>query len=136
MFIPNKSFIIVLSSDSVNDLPPIYQSSYVVSKSALSALGKSLAVEYSKKGIKVNIIEPGMIDTKLQIKFQKLLRRLIKLKTWRELVQKSDIVNFIKYLIKILKNNLELLIGLIMKEMKITSMLKQNIKILIELLKR
>lgn len=107
MFIPNKSFIIVLSSDSVNDLPPIYQSSYVVSKSALSALGKSLAVEYSKKGIKVNIIEPGMIDTKFTDKIPEIAKETYKTQNLSgELVQKSDVVNFIKYLIKNdLKNN-------------------------------
>lgn len=107
MFIPNKSFIIVLSSDSVNDLPPIYQSSYVVSKSALSALGKSLAVEYSKKGIKVNIIEPGMIDTKFTDKIPEIAKETYKTQNLSgELVQKSDVVNFIKYLIQNdLKNN-------------------------------
>lgn len=44
------------------------RSSYSISKSALHALTKSIAVEYGKHGILCNTISPGFIDTKLTTK--------------------------------------------------------------------
>lgn len=44
------------------------RSSYSISKSALHALTKSVAVEYSKYGILCNTVSPGFIDTKLTLK--------------------------------------------------------------------
>ena len=41
------------------------RSSYSISKSALHALTKSVAVEYGKYGILCNTVSPGFIDTKL-----------------------------------------------------------------------
>lgn len=42
------------------------QDSYTAAKSALIGLTKSLAVQFGPKGIRCNIIHPGMIDTPLQ----------------------------------------------------------------------
>lgn len=42
------------------------QDSYTCAKGALISLTKSLAVQFGPKGIRTNIIHPGMIDTPLQ----------------------------------------------------------------------
>jgi len=42
------------------------QDSYTAAKSALIGLCKSLAIQFGPKGIRCNIIHPGMIDTPLQ----------------------------------------------------------------------
>lgn len=48
-------------------------SSYCASKSAISSLVKSLALEYAEKGVRVNSVNPGYVDTPmLQRSFAKM----------------------------------------------------------------
>ncbi len=56
--------IIFALTANVIGIPAKFQSSYTVSKYALLGLMKSLAVEYSDKGINVNAVSPSMINTK------------------------------------------------------------------------
>ena len=44
--------------------PPKNVSAYVVAKSALGGLAKSLAVEYAASGITVNMVAPCMMETR------------------------------------------------------------------------
>lgn len=45
--------------------PPARMSAYVTAKSALLGLTKSLAVEYTNKGVRVNMVSPGPTETDL-----------------------------------------------------------------------
>lgn len=47
------------------ELPPQNQSAYVIAKSALSGLTRTLAVECAKDGVLVNQISPSMVETDL-----------------------------------------------------------------------
>ena len=68
-FLPNMAkkkygkIVLMLSSCTVGN-PPAYWGDYVTVKYALLGLMKSLAVEYTKKGININGISPSMIETK------------------------------------------------------------------------
>lgn len=55
--------IFVLSSYTEN-LPPKFMSPYVTTKYALLGLMRALSAEYADKGIMVNGISPGMMETK------------------------------------------------------------------------
>ena len=44
-------------------LPPKNVAAYVMAKSAVQGLARSLAVEYAAKGVTVNSVAPGMIET-------------------------------------------------------------------------
>ena len=44
--------------------PPKFAAAYVTAKSALMGLAKSLAVEFAPKGVTVNCVAPGMMETK------------------------------------------------------------------------
>jgi 3-oxoacyl-[acyl-carrier protein] reductase len=78
--------IINISSIYADGVPPTQTYDYVLAKAALSSFTKSLAVEFSPKGITVNNIAPGMTETtlisdvpdktKLVTKMQTPLRRL------------------------------------------------------------
>lgn len=57
------NIVLVLSSYTLN-VPPKFLSSYVMAKYALMGLGKSLAVEYAPKNIRVNMVSPSMMETK------------------------------------------------------------------------
>lgn len=54
--------IVNISSSSTHSGTP-YMSHYVAAKSAVNGLTKSLALEYGPKGITVNAVPPGFIDT-------------------------------------------------------------------------
>lgn len=57
--------IINISSIYTDSTPPVKTYDYILAKSALSSLTKSLAVEYGPKGINVNNVAPGMTETTL-----------------------------------------------------------------------
>lgn len=56
--------IVVMLSMVVHNMPPKYNSDYVMTKYALLGLVKSLAVEYGEKGITVNGVSPSLVETK------------------------------------------------------------------------
>lgn len=55
--------VMVLSSCTVN-MPPRFLGGYTTCKYALLGFMKALSVEYAEKGIVVNAVSPGMMDTK------------------------------------------------------------------------
>ena len=57
--------IVFVSSIAGNYITSPGSSIYGASKAALSALSKALALELSAKGIRVNSVSPGMIETKI-----------------------------------------------------------------------
>ena len=56
---------IVNMSTIFTDSPPPDQARYVIAKSALIGLTRSLAVEYAAKNIRINMVEPSMVATDL-----------------------------------------------------------------------
>ena len=46
-------------------------SNYASSKGALEALTKSLAIEYAKKGVRINSIAPGFVESSYATNFKK-----------------------------------------------------------------
>ena len=57
------NIVLILSSYTMG-VPPKFLSAYVMAKYALTGFGKSLAVEYAPKNIRVNMISPSMMNTK------------------------------------------------------------------------
>jgi len=78
--------IVFIGSIAAEGQPPAQQTDYIVAKAALAALARCLAVEYGPKGIRVNVVAPGMTQTeridampekaKLLTRMQAPLRRL------------------------------------------------------------
>lgn len=56
--------IVFMLTSYVNGIPPKYLAPYVTTKYALLGLMKALATEYDNKGITVNAVSPGMMETK------------------------------------------------------------------------
>jgi 3-oxoacyl-[acyl-carrier protein] reductase len=56
--------VIVMLTAYTKNSPPKFLSDYITIKYALLGLVKALATEYSSKGIQINGISPGMVDTK------------------------------------------------------------------------
>jgi 3-oxoacyl-[acyl-carrier protein] reductase len=55
--------IINIGSSFARNTPPANWSSFLIAKSALQALTRSLAVEYGPQGIRVNMVSPGLAET-------------------------------------------------------------------------
>lgn len=76
------SEIVFILTEMVVGEPNYFLSSYVSSKYALLGLMKGLAGELKQRGIKVNAISPGMMDTK----FTENVHRIVKEKYIKESV--------------------------------------------------
>ncbi|MFA6450946.1 MAG: SDR family oxidoreductase, partial [bacterium] len=57
--------IINITSAAIDSAPPAKMHAFVIAKSALKALTKTLAAEYGPKGVNVNAVAPGMTETEL-----------------------------------------------------------------------
>lgn len=60
---PNGGRIIVIGSVNGDRMPISGMASYAVSKSALQGLARGLARDFGPRGITVNVVQPGPIDT-------------------------------------------------------------------------
>lgn len=65
--------IVLMLTSYTKNTPPKFQSSYVTVKYALLGLLKSLSAEYADKGITVNGVSPGMMETKFLSELPELI---------------------------------------------------------------
>ncbi len=61
--------IVTLSSVSARSAASLEQSVYCASKAALSSITRSFAYAYAPRGIRVNAVLPGIVDTPMQQQF-------------------------------------------------------------------
>jgi NAD(P)-dependent dehydrogenase (short-subunit alcohol dehydrogenase family) len=77
------------------------RSAYAASKGAVDAMTRSLAIEYGPKGIRVNCVAPGVIDTALWEKNKAIpgvveeINRLIPLGRWGVSEEVADVIVFL-----------------------------------------
>lgn len=60
-----RGCIIAIGTAATNASPPVGMAPYLVAKSGLQTYIQCLAVEYASKGIRANIVSPGMTETSL-----------------------------------------------------------------------
>ena len=93
------SFVIIGSIFS-DSMPPVQQTSYIMAKAALSSFAKTLAVEYGPKGIRVNIISPGMTQTEMIANLPEKTKLMTQMQTpLRKLAEPEDIAKTASFLI-------------------------------------
>lgn len=56
--------VVVISSSAVLGVPPAYSTAYTACKYAQLGLVKSLAAEFGKKGVNLNLVAPSMVETR------------------------------------------------------------------------
>ncbi|HEV3251814.1 MAG TPA: SDR family oxidoreductase, partial [Puia sp.] len=72
---------------------------YITAKTALHGFGKALAVELAGKGIRINMISPGMTETDLIADIPEKARLVTAAKTpLRRLAKPGDIASAISFL--------------------------------------
>jgi NAD(P)-dependent dehydrogenase (short-subunit alcohol dehydrogenase family) len=74
---------------------------YSASKAALIALSRVAAIEFSKCGIRVNCVCPGVIDTPLitNTMNSRLIKHLGRLPLWKRMGKPEEIANIILFLV-------------------------------------
>ena len=93
------SFVFV-GSIYADGVPPVQQSAYVVAKAALAAFARALAVEYGPKGIRVNVIAPGMTETDMISALPDKVKMLTKMQTpLRRLAHAQDVADAAEFLL-------------------------------------
>jgi 3-oxoacyl-[acyl-carrier protein] reductase len=99
--IENKSGCMVFVGSIYSDgAPPPQLTPYVCAKSALSAMARSLAVEYGPKGIRFNVVSPGMTQTQMIANTPDKAKMLAKMQTpLRRLADPQDIAGAIEFLL-------------------------------------
>jgi len=78
------------------DHPPAHQSKYVIAKSGLVGLTRSLAVELAPRNIQVNMVVPSIVKTDLTAGINKLnMKRLLQNSSMKRFVSSADVANVI-----------------------------------------
>ena len=95
----NKSGKIVNITSVVGHTGNLGQANYVASKAGITAMSKSLAIEYAKKNININCISPGFIKTAMTDKIDEKFKEVIlsKIPSAR-LGEPDDIANAVLFL--------------------------------------
>jgi len=96
-----KTKIIVLSTEYCIGKPPKGLTHYILSKYAALGLSKSLAVELAEYNSTVNIVMPGMVDTKL---LDNLPPKLIELTAYNNPLKRIATVNDVASLVSFLSS--------------------------------
>ncbi|MCX6008161.1 MAG: SDR family oxidoreductase, partial [Chloroflexi bacterium] len=92
--------LVLIGSIYADNVPPTHQMRYVVAKSALAALARCLAVEYGPKGIRINVVAPGMTQTDMIAHLPDKVKMLTRMQTpLRRLAEPVDIANVVAFLL-------------------------------------
>jgi len=92
--------LVFLGSMAADGVPPVNQTDYVLAKAALASFARTLAVEYGPKGIRVNVVAPGMTKTDMIADLPDKAKMLARMQTpLRRLADPEDIANAIAFLL-------------------------------------
>ncbi|MEO8592815.1 MAG: SDR family oxidoreductase [Candidatus Solibacter sp.] len=91
--------IVNIGSVLTRDVPPEQWSAFVMSKSALLGLTRSLAAEFGPQGIRVNMVSPGTTETESTSVIPERLRKVQAMQTpLRRLARPQDIAQAVAFL--------------------------------------
>jgi len=100
MVAAQRGAFVFIGSVAADSIPPVQQADYVVAKSALTALARSVAAEYGPKGIRANTIAPGMTATDMIANMPEKAKLLTRMQTpLRQLGEPSDIAAAVSFLL-------------------------------------
>ena len=92
--------VVAIGSSVTEAAPPVGMTPYVVAKAALTSYMKCLAVEFGPKGIRANVVAPGMTQTALLATMPSRLRKVSAAQTpTRRLAKPTDVAGAVSYLV-------------------------------------
>lgn len=100
MLTAGSGSIVFIGSIASDGTPPPQQADYVVAKAALAALARALAVEVGPKGVRVNVISPGMTQTERLVDFPEKAKMLARMQApLRKLAEPDDVASVAAFLL-------------------------------------
>jgi 3-oxoacyl-[acyl-carrier protein] reductase len=91
---------VFLSSIYAEGIPPAQQTPYVAVKAGLAAMARSLAVEYGPKGVRFNVVSPGMTQTEMIANIPDKAKMIAKMNApLRRLAEVDDVALTIEFLL-------------------------------------
>jgi 3-oxoacyl-[acyl-carrier protein] reductase len=91
---------VFIGSVAADGVPPSRQADYVVAKSALGALARSIAVDHGPDGITANIVAPGKTNTGISMVMPEKARMVARMQTpLRRLTEPSDVADTVAFLL-------------------------------------
>ena len=94
----NYGKLIFLTSQASDAVVPEL-AAYITAKAALSGFARALAVELAPKGVRVNLVSPGMTDTDLIANVPERTRLLVAARTpLRRLASPADVAGAVSFL--------------------------------------
>lgn len=95
-----RGTVVMLGSVVTDNVPSPKWTGYTLAKASLHSLTKSLALEYGPKGIRFNMVSPGMTETGLIVDIPEKAKLLSKMSTpLRKHAQPNDIASAIAFLL-------------------------------------
>lgn len=92
--------MVFIGSTYADGTPPVQQLRYTVAKAGLAALARSLAVELGPRGIRVNVVSPGMTRTRMIEAIPEKAKMLAKAQTpLRQLADPLDVAHAVAFLL-------------------------------------
>ncbi len=92
--------MVFIGSIYADGAPPAQQLRYAIAKAGLAALARSLAVELGPKGIRVNVVSPGMTRTRMIENVPEKVKMLAKVQTpLRQLADPMDVAHAVAFLL-------------------------------------
>jgi 3-oxoacyl-[acyl-carrier protein] reductase len=92
--------VVAISTQATDDTPTAGWLSYLAGKNVLEAIIRSVAAEYGPKGIRANLVSPGMVESEFVADVSDRAKLSIAQRTpMRRLCEPVDIANAVKFLI-------------------------------------
>jgi 3-oxoacyl-[acyl-carrier protein] reductase len=92
--------IVFVGSIYGDSVPPTQQSAYVTVKSAVAGLARAMAFEFGPKGVRVNVVAPGMTQTAMITGLPAKAKELARMSTpLRNLAEPQDVADAVTFLI-------------------------------------
>lgn len=92
--------VVAVGSINSDGVPAPQQLHYTAAKAALSSMIRSLAVEFGPRGVRFNVVAPGMTDTLMIADFPEKAKMLAKMQTpLRRLGRPSDVAEAVAFLL-------------------------------------
>ena len=96
----HNAAVVNISSIVVDDVPPAHTMAFAAAKAAVTSMTKSLAVEYGPRGIRFNIVAPGMTDTEMIALTPEKVKMVTRMQTpLRKLADPSEVAEGIAFLL-------------------------------------